>query len=139
GWRFGELFLYENQLSPQTILLLGRLPVMLLSLLLGLIIFKVTRSMFGGLTAFTALCLFSFDPNIITHSRYVTTDLAFTLMSFVTLLSFNRVLQKPTKINAGWLALSFTVAGLTKFSGFAFLAVMIVLTILMKIHSPDHS
>lgn len=52
----------------------GRLPVTLLGVLLGLLIFVWARDLFGVAGGFFALALFCFDPNFIAHSGLVTTD-----------------------------------------------------------------
>jgi len=138
AWKFGELFLYENVLSPQAILLLGRIPTMLCSLLLGWLIFKETRRLFGDLAGIVALSLFAFDPNILAHSRYVTTDLGFGLLSFWTLVRLNRLFEVPTRRNAVWFGIAVLTAGLSKFSGMAWLVVLMIIGLLLKVHSPKH-
>lgn len=135
-WQFGDVFLYENEWSPQQLLLLGRLPVMLLSLLLGAMIFKVSRQWFGTTAGFVSLCLYAFDPSIIAHSRYVTTDLAFALATFFTLLRLLAVLERPTRRNTFLFGLAILLAGLTKFSGAALVASIAGVLIVKKFLTP---
>lgn len=135
-WQFGEVFLYGNDWSPQQLLMLGRLPVMLLSLLLGAMIFKVSRQWFGTTAGFVSLSLFAFDPSIIAHSRYVTTDLAFALATFFALLRLLAVLEQPTRKNAAIFGLAIFLAGLTKFSGVALVASIVGVVVVKKILTP---
>lgn len=138
-WRFGSKFLYENRLSPDTLLLLGRLPIMLLSLVLGWFIFRTSRAMFGTAGGFLALGLYAFDPNIIAHSRLVTTDLGFSAMAFFTLVRLQRLWDAPTLRNTVWFSVMIFITGLTKFSIFAFCGALAVFFIIMKIREPRHA
>lgn len=53
----------------------GRYVTMLISALLALLVFYWSRSLYGWLAGIFALFLYVFDPNIIAHSRLVTTDI----------------------------------------------------------------
>jgi hypothetical protein len=80
---FGAGFLYRNRIPADTLLLLGRSVIMALSLGLGLLLALWTRRWFGAGPALLALFLYAFDPTIIAHSRYVTTDLIAALTIFL--------------------------------------------------------
>lgn len=82
-WKFGANFLFSNDVDK--LLLWGRMPVMLLSLLLGLYIFKWASEMFSSKAGLLALFLYAFMPNMIANAQFVTTDLAVTAFSFITL------------------------------------------------------
>src|SRR5207302_1320485 len=80
---FGAQFLYANKLSAGRILFPARLVTIGLTLLLGISIAWWTRRHFGAFSALLSLMLFAFDPNIIAHGRYVTTDLIVSLMTLL--------------------------------------------------------
>ncbi|MFA6908533.1 MAG: glycosyltransferase family 39 protein [Patescibacteria group bacterium] len=137
-WKFGEIFLYENTLSPDTLLLLGRLPVMLLSIGLGILIFMASRSIFGTAGGFLSLGLYAFDPNIIAHSRYITTDLSFSVAAFFVLLRFVSLIKTPSRKNAIWFSIALLIACLTKFSFLAFAVALVIAALVLKIRDRRH-
>lgn len=85
---FGALFLYTNRLSADELLFPARCMTIGLTLLLGLAIALWTRSQYGVAPALIALTLFALDPNVIAHGRYVTSDLAVTLFSFLACIAW---------------------------------------------------
>src|SRR5262245_55681610 len=83
-WNIGRLFVHENRLRNDTILLFGRLPMLALSLVLGWSLFRWARTLLGARGALLALSLYVLDPNVVAHSCLVTTDLGVTLFMFLT-------------------------------------------------------
>lgn len=82
-WKFGTNFLFSNDVDR--LFFWGRIPVMLLSLLLGLYIFKWASEIFSPKAGILALFLYAFMPNMIANAQFVTTDLAVAAFSFITL------------------------------------------------------
>jgi len=95
-WNIGRLFVHENRLPNDTILLLGRLPVLLLSLLLGWCLFRWGRMLFGARGALLALALYVLDPNVVAHSSLVTTDLGVTLFMFLAVFALWSWTERPS-------------------------------------------
>jgi hypothetical protein len=85
---FGATFLYTNRISADQLLFPTRCVTIALTLVLGLSIALWTRARFGVAQALVALTLYAFDPNITAHGRYVTTDMAVTLFSFLTCVAW---------------------------------------------------
>ena len=91
-WNSGRYFLYQAGNNPEKIVFWSRLPIILLALILGIFIFVWTRQLAGITAGFIALLLYAFDPNILGHNHYVTTDLgiaaffAFALYYFIKFL-----------------------------------------------------
>src|SRR3954470_4624159 len=61
----GKEFLYRN--DADAILFRTRMAAAVLTLLTALLAFAATREMFGGGTAFVALALLAFEPNLLAH------------------------------------------------------------------------
>lgn len=80
---FGYHFLYSN--NADQLLFWGRLPIVLLGLLLGVYVWRWSRRLFGPWAAIVALFAYVTCPNVIGHSRFVTTDLALACFSTMTL------------------------------------------------------
>jgi len=135
---FGDLFLYHNALPPQTILFLGRLPIMLLSVLLGIWIFRMSREMFGDWGGVLSVGLYALEPGFIAHGHYVTTDLGFTAFAFLTLVRLTKLLDSPTRKNWVWFGVAMFVTGLSKYSAMAWLGAIIITLILLKFREPLH-
>lgn len=82
--QIGIEFLYENRLTPETILLACRAVNIGITLLLGVYLAWWTRRRCGAPAALLALAFFAFDPNLTAHGRYVTTDVLAAAPVFLT-------------------------------------------------------
>ena len=90
-WDFGLEFLFGGGNDADKLLFWGRLPIILISVLLGFFVYKWTSEL-AGLPAraghgagLAALFLYAFMPNILAHAQFVTTDLGVSAFSFITL------------------------------------------------------
>lgn len=97
---FSDVFLWESGNDAQSILLRSRWMMTLLGVLLVASIFFAARQMIGDSAAWLALLLAVFEPNLIAHSRFVTTDLPLTLFFFLAVWCWQRWLVKPQWRNA---------------------------------------
>ncbi len=129
-WDMGRMFLYEAGNDADQILWWSRVPMMLLAILFGWILFSWTRRRFGDETALLALFLFAFSPTFIAHSRYVTTDIAAAFGFLIGLLTFIDFLEQPTRKNIIIAGIALGVAQLLKFSVVLLLPVYGIITLL---------
>jgi len=60
----------------------GRVPVMLLGVLLGGLVFRWAADLFGYKGGLLALALMVFDPTMVAHAQLATTDVGVTLLGF---------------------------------------------------------
>lgn len=137
-WEYADYLLYHSIFSVDTMLLIGRIPLMLVSILLGWLIYKVSSSFFGPWGGVLSVALYAFDPNIIAHSRYITTDLSFTAAAFWCVVRFDRLFQKPTRSNAILFSVAIVIAGLTKFSMMPFLIGLGITYLMLQLRSRAH-
>ncbi|WP_207946065.1 phospholipid carrier-dependent glycosyltransferase [Actinomadura sp. 7K534] len=70
----GRHFLYGSGNNAQRVLLAARLPVIVLTLLFGLVVFAFARDLAGPLGGLGALALYSFSPDVIAHGSLATLD-----------------------------------------------------------------
>ena len=70
----GRHLVYESGNDPRTVMLAGRLPIILLTLLFGLVVFGFARDLAGRLGGLVALALYAFTPDLITHGALATLD-----------------------------------------------------------------
>lgn len=135
-WNAGKSFLFGSGNNPDQIIFWSRLPIVLLSLLLGLFIFKWTRELAGIIAGLFALTLYAFDPNILGHNHFVTTDLGIAAFIVFSLYYFLRFIKEPSAKNI-WLAgLFLGLVQLVKFSSvllFPVFGLLIIIYPLVKI------
>jgi len=113
---YSRKFMQQSGNNVDKILLYGRLPIMLLSILMGWIIFVWAKQLAGIKAGLFALILYVFDPNILAHSRYITTDIGVSLAFLATFYFFYRYSIHKSIYNLLSLAIVFSLAQLTKFS-----------------------
>ena len=97
-WNIGRIFVHENRVRNDTLLFLGRLPNLLLSMALGWALFVFARSLFGAQGALLALSLWVLDPNVVAHSSLVTTDLGIALFIFLSVAAFRSWILRPSRL-----------------------------------------
>ncbi|HEX7304768.1 phospholipid carrier-dependent glycosyltransferase [Lentzea sp.] len=71
---FGRHLLYESGNDAQHLLLLARLPIIVLTLLFGLVVLLFARDLTGNVGAVVALALYAFSPDLIAHGSLATLD-----------------------------------------------------------------
>ena len=124
-WVFGDwLLTHWNQEAK--VLAWARFPMLLLTLVLGWIVFVYARQLGGDWAGLLCLAIFVSTPAFLTFGPLVLTDMAVTLFSLLTIWRFADLWQNPTKRNAFLFAMSFAGALLSKFTAgillFVFLA-----------------
>ncbi len=110
----------------------SRVPLIALTLGLGVLIFVYARRLFGARAAVLSVALFSIEPTVLAHGRVVQTDIpvafAFLLFCFV----FYDYLRAPTLRRAVYVGAVSALALVAKFS-MVVLAPILVMTSLMSI------
>ena len=100
GWSDGNWFQFSRALfaqnDPQRLLVPARAMMVLLLVATCLAVWKITRVLFGATAAGLALALAAFDPGLLAHGHYVTTDLPMTLAALLVLGTCARLLRAVT-------------------------------------------
>lgn len=141
-WNAGKIFLFDSGNNPDQIIFWSRLPFILLSLILGLFIFKWTREIAGLTAGLFALILYAFDPNILGHNHFVTTDLgiaAFIVFAFYYFLKF---IKDPSWKNVFIGSLFLGLVQLAKFSSvliFPVLGLILIIYPLIRLEKEKRS
>jgi hypothetical protein len=124
-WVFGD-WLLTHWNDEATVLAWARAPMLLLTLVLGWIVFLYARKLGGDWAGLLCLAVYVSTPAFLTFGPLVLTDMAVTLFSLITIWRFADLWQNPTKRNAFLFAMSFAGALLSKFTAgillFVFLA-----------------
>ena len=98
----GRELLYRNSpangghYSANMLIFRARLFASIFSLIAALLVFLGTTEMFSLTAGFIALILFCFEPNLLAHGAFVTTDMAAACTIFATIYAFWRWLKHPT-------------------------------------------
>lgn len=78
---------------PLRMAMAGRFPIILMTVLLGAVVFRWATDLFGPRAGLVALTLFAFDPSVIAHGSLVTTDMAVVLWGTMALFFLTRQLR----------------------------------------------
>jgi 4-amino-4-deoxy-L-arabinose transferase-like glycosyltransferase len=107
----GRDLLFGNapRYGVDTLMLRTRLAVGSLTLVLALLVFFAGQEMFGTGAGLLALLMFVFEPNLLAHGAYVTTDMAVSCMLFGAVYAFYRYVKVPS---VGRLVVTGLVSGL---------------------------
>lgn len=119
-------FWEANTANFEAISFWARVPMVLFTVALGVLIFVIARNQFGARAAVFAVALFSFEPTMLAHGRVVQTDVpaafGYLLFSYV----FYWYLQRPSWRRAAGLGGATSVALLAKFSMLLIAPVLVV-------------
>jgi hypothetical protein len=124
-WSFGYRFLYGN--DADRLLFRGRLPNVLLSLLLAFYVFRWASELFGPAAGLTALFLAAFSPTIIAHARLVTFDVGLAAFSTMALYHLRGYLLRGGRLDMILAGLGLGLALASKFSGVLLLPMFVLL------------
>lgn len=115
-WNAGNDLLWNEGNDADKIVFWSRFPIVILSLILGFFIFKWVRELSGVPAGLFALVLYAFNPNILGHNHFVTTDLGIAAFMVFSFYYFLRFIKDPTWKNTLLGGLFLGLALLTKFS-----------------------
>ena len=82
SYRFGSWLLYRSGFDPMRILAFARIPNLVAALLLGIGVYLWALQLFGLPAAYLSLCLFCFEPLIVTHASFVSLDMGVAVFAF---------------------------------------------------------
>ena len=117
-WDQGGGLLFEFGNNPDKILQSTRIPIILLAVLTGALLFLWVRGLYGVRVAMLTLFFYAFSPTVIAHSRFVTTDIAATLAFLIGIATFLRFLARPNMKRLVIAGIAFGIAQNLKYSLF---------------------
>ncbi|NIM46612.1 MAG: phospholipid carrier-dependent glycosyltransferase, partial [Candidatus Aenigmarchaeota archaeon] len=126
-WEVGWKFIYHSENNYDQMFFWSRLPIIILSVLLGLLVFKWANELFGSKAAVLAVFLYSFCPNMIAHSRFVTTDLGIAFFYVFSVYFFGRYLKDQSRKNLVISGVALGLAQAAKFSAVLLIPTFIIL------------
>jgi hypothetical protein len=126
AWEFAHHFLYELN-DADRLLYRARFMTVLLGILLGVLVFSWARELFGYWTAAAVLALYCVEPNILSHSSLVTTDLGVACFIFGALYFLWRATRRLAFGNVAGLVVFFALAQVSKLSALILGPIVLVL------------
>lgn len=109
-----ENFLFNSSNNADAIVLLGRLVMIILTLILGAFAYFWAKKLYGEKAGVLAAFLTLFFPNILAHGHLINTDIGLTLFIFIAVYFWGEYLKSDVRRKI-WI--NFVLAGL--FSGLA--------------------
>ena len=126
GWQL----LFQGSDDPYQVLFAARLMMIGVTIGLALVIFWWAKQLFGTVPALFTLALFSFDPNLIAHGKFINTDIGASLFFIGVLASFWNFLRYR---NYRWLVITGLTLGLGMLTKFSLGMLAVILPILTLI------
>ncbi|HEV2862741.1 MAG TPA: glycosyltransferase family 39 protein [Pyrinomonadaceae bacterium] len=115
-WAYQEKFWDDNKDIYGRLNFWPRLPMILLTVALGVVVFLFARELFGERAAVFAVFLFSVEPTVLAHGRVVQTDIPAAFGYLLTFYALRRHRRGATWKRAAWVGAAAGVALLGKYS-----------------------
>ena len=131
-WEWGKRFLYRWN-DGDRLLFWGRLPVVFLAMVLAVAVFAWARHLWGDAAGYLALLLCVLSPDVLAHGRIVTNDLPVVLFVFLSVVCFERLVDRVTVLRVVCVALAVGAAFATKFSAFALPPILLALSLVVAL------
>lgn len=125
----GRHLLYESGYDPWRLMLLARLPVIVLTLLFGLVVFAFARDVAGPVGGLVALALYAFSPDVVAHGSLATLDVPTVGLLLTSVWLAWRARQRP-RLYVPLAALALGAGLATKMSALPLVPVLLLLVIL---------
>jgi len=125
--RYGVDFLYRNRRDADSILIAARSANILLTLLFAAAVAWWTRRRYGPPAGLAAAALCAFDPNLMAHGRYVTTDFPVTVFFFFACVLWVEYLEEASMRRLLAAAAAIGLALITKFSAVLLIPALVIL------------
>jgi 4-amino-4-deoxy-L-arabinose transferase-like glycosyltransferase len=123
----GRGFLSKN--DTDTMLFRVRMAAALLTVLMALLVFLAASEMFGPAAGFIALTLVAFDPNLLAHGAFVTTDMGLSCFLFASVYAFYRYVKAPSAWRLAVVGLATGFALASKHTGILVFPMLLVLAV----------
>ncbi len=124
-WVFGDWVLFRWN-DPTKTLMWARLPMLLLTLLLGWVIYRMARRLGGEWGGLLSLALYVSMPTFLAFGPLVLTDIAIALFWVLTVWTLADIYREPTRKRKWLFAMSLAAALLTKFTAGLLLFVIVI-------------
>jgi len=129
-------FWHQNAARFDYLSFWARVPAILVTVLLGALVFVYARRYWGARAALFAVALFSLEPTVLAHGRVVQTDIPSALGLLLFSFTFYEYLKAPNINRALWVGWTVGLAAVTKFSMIALVPVVGLVLVILFIFAP---
>lgn len=129
---FVDTFWSENVDQLRVITFLGRLPTIVLSLLLALVLGHITRKRWGEPAGFIAVVIASLEPNLRAHGSLGTLDVGVTLLIILSVWTMLNFLRRPAFPELLTLGVVLGLAQLTRMNALILFPLLILFCLLVR-------
>lgn len=116
-WKYGDDFIEANLANHRRLLLIGRIQIIVLSLLTALLMAAWTHELFGLRPALCAMMLWCLSPTVLGAASLVTTDLGAAFLFVLTLSRAWKLAESPGYASSFVTGLCLGLAQLAKYTG----------------------
>jgi hypothetical protein len=132
----GPLSMGERR-DPMRVLVPARAMVLGLGVLLGILVWSWSRSLFGPSGGLVTAFLFALSPTMLAHAHLVTTDLGAALGIVLSVTSFRRYVMSPSVVNGVRAGIGTAIALLLKFSTLVLGPILLALAAIEVMFPPE--
>lgn len=132
-YQFGTDFMERNRQRYDELFSWGRVPVVVLGLLLGGLVYLWASEQYGSAAGLLALFLYSFCPSVVAHAHLATVDLGHAFFFLLAIFLAQRFITRPSLARLAAAGLALGLAQLTKLTAlilYPLLAVMATVALL---------
>lgn len=115
-WQFGHDLIFDSGVSPDTIKVFARLPMLGVFILACWLMWRWARERYGETAALIAVILLAFSPTVLAHARLVTTDMGAAVGVLGATYCFLHLIRAPARGTFIWAVVSLGLALLVKFN-----------------------
>ncbi|HEV2862098.1 MAG TPA: glycosyltransferase family 39 protein [Pyrinomonadaceae bacterium] len=129
-------FWRANKARYEWLTFVARVPAVLVTVLLGALVFVYARRYWGERAALFAVALFAFEPTVLAHGRVVQTDVPSALALLLFSFTLYEYLKGPATRRAVYTGLAAGFAAVTKFSMIVLGPVVLVASAVLILFAP---
>lgn len=129
-WDIGNDILFNSRHNPFLIEFLARLPFIIMSAILSILVLKFAENMYGVKSALLAMFLYTFSVTIIADSSIAYTDFLVTFFIFLTIYSFWKLMNNYSIKNLFLTGIFFGLAQLSKMTALILVPCITILALI---------
>ncbi|RJP19187.1 MAG: phospholipid carrier-dependent glycosyltransferase [Candidatus Abyssobacteria bacterium SURF_5] len=133
----GLPLIFETDYPPALLMFLSRVPFVLLSALLAILLWQWSRKLYGDSAGLLTLFLYTLSPLVLANCRLATPDIVLALTSTAAFFSFHQYLLQPSKTRGGVTGILLGLALLSKFTALLLIPAFIFVAVVYRVRHDE--